>query len=89
MQGQQPVDFRQPAERLAASESFIDRHAAMTIAGQKRDRLTKVMRQRAGTGRKTASSRDPLLIWRVSNCTNIWLPRRCRHDREALFTPRF
>jgi hypothetical protein len=35
LQGQQPVDFRQPAEEVAASESFIDRHAAMTDRGPK------------------------------------------------------
>src|SRR4051794_6151833 len=53
-----PETFDNRLKRLAASESFIDRHAAMTIAGRKWDRLTKVMRQRVGTAGKTASSRD-------------------------------
>ena len=43
---------------LAASESFIDRHAVMTIVGRKWNRLTKVIRERVGTAGKTASSRD-------------------------------
>jgi hypothetical protein len=65
---------------LAASESFIDRHAAMTIVGRKWNRLTKVIRERVGTAGKTASSRD-LHLDRVAQYTILQCCRRTTRGR--------